>query len=124
MTFTVEVAGKSADRFRAYTAARIMRKPSTDDHIKRAVEGKPPLSKKARIRYDAEQIAIEGDVAGSSLTIKAKDTVITRVVLYKGAREEETVVGAVETNASGNIQIDLVEPVDPVEEGEPEIVDE
>lgn len=115
MTITAEVKGKTADRFRAYAAEKLTRKPNAEDHYKRAKDGKPPYAPGVRIRYDGQQVAFSGDVTGSDVAIAAGETVVTTVVFYNGAVEDETVVGSVEVNAAGDIQIELVEPKDPAE---------
>lgn len=119
MKITAEVAGKTADRFRAYGAAKMTRKPRLEDHTARAVAEKRAFTKNQRIRYDVEQVVAEGKVNGSGiLTVSAEDgAVITRVVFYGGPVESEVVVGSVEVGEAGPVDIELVEPaaVDKIE---------
>lgn len=123
MAYTVEIKGKSADRFRAYGAAKLTRNPRVADHIKRAEAKLPPFKPGTKIRYDGEEVAIEGAVSGEALSITTEPgTTITKVVFYKGPVETEAVVGSVEVNATGRIDIEFVDP-DQAAAG-PQIVDE
>lgn len=111
MSITAEVVSRKADRFRAYTTAKMLRSPRYEDNVKRHDQNLPPYPKGAQIRYDVQQVAMEGSVSGDKVTIVADPaTVITKVVFYAGPVEEETVVGSVDVNASGTIEIDFVEP--------------
>src|SRR5688572_25516964 len=109
----VEIKGKSADRFRAYAAAKLLRRPTAQEAVKLDL---PPRSK---VRYEGEEIAVEGEVTTGAAVINGpKGLTITRVVFYKGPRESEVVVGSIDVNANGKIEIEFVEPmVDPA--GEP-----
>lgn len=110
----VEIKGKSADRFRAYAAAKLLRSPSAQDHIDRAKSGKSPLPPRSKIQYDGEEPLIEGNVEGEGLTLSVpKGKSVTRVAFYKGDVETEVCVGAIEVNAGGKIEIEFIEPVDP-----------
>lgn len=131
MSITAEIKGKSADRYRAYAAAKMLRRSSIDDQAKRADAKLAPLTKGAKIRYDVEEVVSEGAVSGESLAFNAPDGVtITKVVFYKNTSresdnehhtiEDEEVVGSVDVNAAGAISITIIEPV----EDETEIVDE
>jgi hypothetical protein len=119
MSLTCEVKGKAADRYRAYAAGKSLRNATVADFIKRAEQKLPPLSIGAKIRFDVEVVAIEGEVKGETVSISAGEVTIIRVVFYKGPIETEVVVGSVEVNAAGVIEIAMVEPDDSVE-----IVDE
>ena len=120
---TVEIKGKSADRFRAYAAVKLMRRPNVDDYIKRGAADLPAYPKGTKIRFDGEQVAIEGLVSGTTLSfVTEPGTTITKVVFYKGPVETEVVVGSVEANATGAIDIEMVEP--PADLAEDLIVDE
>jgi hypothetical protein len=119
MSFTAEVKGKAADRYRAYAAEKFLRNATVADYVKRAADNLPPLKQGAKIRYDGEVVALEGDVTGDAVSISAGAVTITKVVFYKGPIEAEVVVGSVEVNIGGTIEISLVEPDDGVE-----IVDE
>lgn len=125
MSFTAEVKGKSADRYRAYHTAKSVRKPVAQDHIERAEKNLPPIPDRAKVRYDGQHVALEGQVSGSSVSIAAKDVTITKVVFYAGPVEEERVVGSVDVDSSGDIVIELVEPAvtDEPDVGENQIVD-
>jgi hypothetical protein len=120
---TAEVAGLKADRFRAYAQEKLLRKPGVADHIKRVQEGKPPLMAGSRVRYDGHEVAFEGKVSGSKVKIEAGDKTIARVVFYKGPVAEEVVVGSVDVNAAGDVEIEIVEPKDDAD-AEGEIIDE
>jgi hypothetical protein len=122
MTYTVNIAGKSADRFRAYAATKLLRKPQVDDHIKRAEAKQPPLEEGAKIRYDGETIVAQGDVTGENVSFIAADYTITKVVFFKGPVETEAVVGSVDINAAGAIEIEIADAA-AVEAAEPQIVD-
>lgn len=125
MSYTAEVKGKAADRFRAYASAKSLRSPTAADHIKRHEAGLPMLEKGAKIRYQVEDVVLEGDVKTDSVSFTAEPgTTITRVVFYKGAVETEAVVGSVEINATGQIDIALIEPPDVAAPAGPQIVDE
>lgn len=125
MPYTAEVKGKTADRYRAYTAEKMLRKPKGSDHAKRAAANLPPLGDGSRIRYDVEQVALQGSVTGAAINISTPLT-ITKVVFYKGPVEEEVTVGSVDVNATGVIDINLVEPPPEAEivDEKPQIVDE
>jgi len=123
MPYTAEVKGKSADRFRAYAAAKALRSPNAADHIKRHEAGFPALDKGAKIRYNVEEIALDGAVEAGSVSLTS-DTVITKVVFYRGPVENEAVVGSIDINASGQIDIELVEPTDAAEPAGQQIIDE
>ena len=127
MALSVEISGKVVERFRAYAAARITRKPTGEDHYKRAIDGKPPLAAGSRLRYDAHQVAFEGDViaaTGATVMIPAGETAITHVVFYRGPASDEVVVGSLhDINATGDIAISLV-LVEPEPAAEAEVIDE
>lgn len=109
----VEIKGKSADRFRAYAEANLLRSPSAQDHIDRAKAGKSPLPPRSKIQYDGEEPLIEGDIVGEGLALSVpKGKSVTRVAFYKGSVETEVCVGAVDVNAGGKIEIEFVEPLD------------
>lgn len=124
MSFNAEIVGKSADFYRAYASDKMLRRPSNEDHIKRAAAKAAPLTKGAKIRYDVEQVVMEGKVTGDALTLSTKEGVtITKVVFYKNETNEEApvnehhtfedaqVVGSCDVNATGTIVINIVEPV-------------
>lgn len=117
MPHKVEVKGMSADRFRAYAMAKLTRRPTGEDHVARHIKKLPPFGKGARIRYDGEQPVLEGEVGvGPKFTVAApKGATITKLVLYKGPIETETVVGSIEVNSAGKIEIEMVEPVEAVD---------
>jgi hypothetical protein len=121
MTIKLEVVGMKADRFRAYAFEKMLRKPRREDISKRAAEGKPDYKLTDRIRYDVEEVVLEGPVTGTTFTVDAKDKTITRMAFYTGPVEEEVCVGGGEVNATGKIDIEMIEPVDP---SEGEIFDE
>jgi hypothetical protein len=109
MSYSVEVKGKSADRFRAYGQVDLTRKPSIADHVKAANSGKP-FKAGDRVSYKGADVVAEGKVTGSSVTVPAGKTQIERVVFYKGDVADERVVGSIDVNATGEVKIDLVEP--------------
>lgn len=131
MSITAEIKGKSADHYRAYANEKMLRRPRVDDHIKRADAKLAPLNKGAKIRYDVEQVVLEGTVSGTNVSFTtAPDVIITKVVFFKKTTresdnehhtiEEDEVVGSCEVNATGAISIIIVEPV----AEEAQIVDE
>lgn len=112
MTLTVEIEGKAADRFRAYAATKLTRKPSAADHYKRSQKKLPAFDQGARIRYDGEKVVLEGPVTGDMVKIDGKDAVLTKVVFYRGPVAAETVVGSVEVGGAGAVEIKIVAPVE------------
>ena len=101
---------KPAQRFRVYAKTPALRRLTLDDHLKRAAQGKPPLKSRGRVRYQVDGVVVDGKVSGDSVTINAKDPV-SQVVFYAGPVDREEVVGSLDVNDSGKIDIDLV--VDP-----------
>lgn len=122
--FKVEVKGLAADRYRAYAIGKLLRRPTVADHVARHERKLPPLGKGARIRYDGEFPVQEGDIGkGPKFVVSApKGVMLTRVVLYQGPIESEIVVGSVDVDSSGKIEIEMIEPVDPVDEVVDEVV--
>jgi hypothetical protein len=109
----VEIKGKSADRFRAYAVAPLLRSPNADDIHRRAAAGKQPYPARTKIQYDGEEPLIEGDVKGEGLSLGVpKGKTVTRIAFYKGEVSEEVCVGSVDVNAGGRIEIEFAEPVD------------
>lgn len=108
MSFTAEVTGGKADRFRAYVKGPMTRKPRVTDHVARAEDGKKPFKPGDRVEYEVEHVGQEGSVSGSSVSISSTE-VVERVVFYAGPVEEEVVVGSVAVGAAGGISITLVE---------------
>ena len=124
MNLNIEVKGK-AERYRVYKKAKLLRAPNAQDGYERAKAGLPPLGPQAKIRYDGEQIAQEGDISGTSLSLTPKDgEEFTKVVLYSGDIEEEKVVGSGNVTEAGPVSVELTEL--PEQDGEVEngIVDE
>lgn len=110
MKVSVEVKGRAADRFRAYAVEKLTRKPTVADHVERAKKGGAPFKREDRIEYEGEQIAFSGGVSGSSFSINAIRKTVTRIVLFSGPLHSESVVGSAIVNATGKIEVDLVEP--------------
>lgn len=109
-----EVKGKSADRFRVYAKTKLLRSPNAEDYNKYAAAGKP-LPPKAKIRYDGEEVVHEDDMGSdTTVSLDAGDATITKVVFYKGPLATEVVVGSVDVNAGGQIEIELIEPAETV----------
>lgn len=115
MDVKAEVEGKAADRFRAYSAEKLTRKLTAEDHMKRAKEGKPAAKRHHRIQYDGEQVVVEGSVGTQGMVSISTPNgkTITRVVFYKGKPAEEVVVGMVEVNTTEHVSVELIEPVVP-----------
>lgn len=111
MTFTVEIKGV-AHRFRAYTSSVLSRKPNVDDIFERAKSGGKKFKKGEKVSYAGIDVAVEGTVTGTAVSFDSGSESITSVVFYRGPAEAETVVGSVEINAAGPIDIELVEPED------------
>lgn len=120
---TAQVKGRSADHFRAYAKTKLTRRPNLEDHRKRADAGKEPFANNARVRHSVEEAVIEGPVtlADAVFTLDAGEQTISRVVFFNGTGDESQVVGAVDVNSPGKIEIELVEPKDP---NAPEVFDE
>lgn len=110
MPFKVHIASKSADRYRVYAPVKLLRSPNQEDILKRGT----PFPKGAKVRYDGEDILAEDKVMkGDRQTISLPSGVTaSRVVFYKGKRDAETVVGSVDVNAAGTLEIDIVEPIE------------
>lgn len=82
------------ERFRAYAA---------EPAISRRVVG----GEKLNVQHQVENPAFEGDVADGAASFDAGATLVTRVVFYGGAPEEEVVLGQVAVNQSGQISVEL-----------------
>jgi hypothetical protein len=103
----VQIKGAAPDRYRAYAQATMTRKPSVEDHLALSKKGKK-FAPGARVRYAVEQVAAEGELAGGALKLSpGPDTVITKVVFYRGPVESEVVVGSLDVGAPGDIAIDF-----------------
>ena len=107
----VEIKGKKADHYRAYGQVKLLRKPTLEEQIAHLDKTGSSMPKRSKMRYIGEDIIAEGDVTTGAVGFSApKDQKVTRVVFLLGRGDEETVVGSVDVNAGGKIDIEFIEP--------------
>ena len=92
------------ERFRAYTASEGTTSAwfdVTDD------EGVTTKERRVVNRWPTEDVAFEGNSSsdGDMAEFDAGDTVVTRVVFYRGEPDAERAVGQVEVSQSGKISV-------------------
>lgn len=95
------------DRYRAYAAAT-----GTRSKLIKNEDGSIPLTDDGEIKrtivdeWDHEEVAFEGEPAGDgTVSFDAGQTVITKVVAYRGPADGESVAGSIEVGKSGKISV-------------------
>ena len=92
------------DRFRAYTQSEATRSALFDVEDD---EGKITKQSQVVESWPSEDVAFEGDAAkdGEHAEFDAGDTVITKIVFYRGEVDGERVVGSADVGESGEISV-------------------
>ena len=86
----------NATSFRAYT--KVTHTNSWKDRV---------TGERVTEPVDAEDIALTGPVTNNAVSFDAGDMVITKVVFYEGEGDDEAVIGSVDVNASGYVDVSL-----------------